>query len=70
MKDYLIQDKAGVIDMCLTEYDAERHMQLVAEEIAEKDAIIDKQKEENAKLALQNAALQEEIRRLKSMKNK
>ena len=66
MKDYLIQDKAGVIEMCLTEYDAERHMQLVAEEIAEQQAIIDKQKEENAKLASQNTELASQVTELAS----
>ena len=55
MKDYLLRNKAGVIDMCLEEFDFEKYKQLVAEDMAElkaalanKDVEIAKQKAETA----------------------
>ena len=64
MKDYLLRNKAGVIDMCLEEFDFEKYKQLVAEDIAELKAALAKQKEETAAALADKDA---EILRLKKL---
>lgn len=61
MKDYLLQKKAGVIMMCLEEYNFEKHMEIVAKDIdglkaviADKDSVI---ASKNAEIADKDAAL-------------
>lgn len=75
MKDYLLKNKAGVIDMCLTEFDEEKYKQRVAQEIerlsaevaqknallADKDALIAKEKEENSILLKEIEALKAKL---------
>lgn len=67
MKDYLLKNKAGVITMCLTEYDAEKHMQDIANQVEEFKAIIEKQKDE---LSAKDVALQKQQKKIEELEAK